>query len=177
MANNIGKKFENNWKASMSNDIFYYRLKDQAQSFGGASKLRFSLKNPCDCFLFKSPTLFALELKSVGTSSISFERTKEEKGVIHFHQIEGLRNFSRYKNIIAGFVLNFRHSDGTENCYFIHINDFDTMINSLDKKSFNEKDLSKYNPIIIENRKKKVNYTYNIEKFICDVYKRMEIEI
>ena len=48
MANNIGKKFENNWKASMPNDIFYYRLKDQAQSFGGASKLRFSLKNPCD---------------------------------------------------------------------------------------------------------------------------------
>ena len=74
-------------------------------------------------------------------------------------------------------VLNFRHSDGTENCYFIHINDFDTMINSLDKKSFNEKDLSKYNPIIIENRKKKVNYTYNIEKFICNVYERMEIEI
>ena len=163
MANNIGKKFENNWKASMPNDIFYYRLKDQAQSFGGASKLRFSLKNPCDCFLFKSPTLFALELKSVGTSSISFEKTKEEKGVIHFHQIEGLRNF--------------RHSDGTENCYFIHINDFDMMINSLDKKSFNEKDLSKYNPIIIENRKKKVNYTYNIEKFICNVYERMEIEI
>ena len=51
------------------------------------------------------------------------------------------------------------------------------MINSLDKKSFNEKDLSKYNPIIIENRKKKVNYTYNIEKFICNVYERMEIEI
>ena len=74
-------------------------------------------------------------------------------------------------------MLNFRHSDGTENCYFIHINDFDTMINSLDKKSFNEKDLSKYNPIIIENRKKKVNYTYNIEKFICDVYERMEIKI
>ena len=42
MANNIGKKFEKNWKASMPNDIFYYRLKDQAQSFGGASKLRFS---------------------------------------------------------------------------------------------------------------------------------------
>ena len=69
-------------------------------------------------------------------------------------------------------MLNFRHSDGTENCYFIHINDFDTMINSLDKQS-----LSKYNPIIIENRKKKVNYTYNIEKFICNVYERMEIEI
>ena len=111
MANNIGKKFENNWKASMPNDIFYYRLKDQAQSFGGASKLRFSLKNPSDCFLLKSTTLFALELKSVCTSYINFERTKEEKAVIHFHQIEGLRNFSRYKNIIAGFALNFRHSD------------------------------------------------------------------
>ena len=157
--------------------MIYFIIDSKTKHNHLVGQVRFSLKNPCDCFLFKSPTLFALELKSVGTSSISFERTKEEKGVIYFHQIEGLRNFSRYKNIIAGFVLNFRHSDGTENCYFIHINDFDTMINSLDKKSFNEKDLSKYNPIIIENRKKKVNYTYNIEKFICNVYERMEIEI
>ena len=57
MANNIGKKFENNWKASMPNDIFYYRLKDQAQSFGGASKLRFSLKNPCDSYSNPLPYL------------------------------------------------------------------------------------------------------------------------
>ena len=63
MANNIGKKFENNWKASMPNDIFYYRLKDQAQSFGGASKLRFSLKNPCDCFLFKFPYPICIRAK------------------------------------------------------------------------------------------------------------------
>ena len=74
LAKNVGKRFEENWKASIPSDVFYYRLKDQAQSFGGCSNLRFSSKNPCDCFLFSSPYMYALELKSVGTAS-SVKRT------------------------------------------------------------------------------------------------------
>lgn len=161
LASNVGKRFEENWKKSIPDDVMYYRLKDQAQSFGGCNNLRFSSKNPCDCFLFYSPYFYALELKSVGTSSISFERTKEEKGVIHYHQIKGLREFVGYKNIIAGFLFNFRKNN-TETTYYQHINDFDRMINSIDKKSFNEKDLVKFNPVIVNNRKLKVNYRYDV---------------
>lgn len=44
------------------------------------------------------------------------------------------------------------------------------MINNIDKKSFNEKDLFKWcNPIQIDKKKLKVNYRYNIEKFLEDV--------
>ena len=130
--------------------------------------MRFSLKNPCDYFLYKSPTLFALELKTVATTSTSFERSKGEKGVIHWHQIEGLRQFAEHKGVVAGFLLNFRHKDGSEICYFLHIKDFDRMIDELPKKSFNESDLRKYDPIMIESEKKKVNYRYNVSKFIMD---------
>lgn len=161
MATNVGKRFEENWKKSIPDNVMYYRLKDSAQSFGGCSNLRFSSKNPCDCFLFSSPYLYALELKSVGTSSIFFERTKEEKGVIHYHQIKGLREFVGYKNVVAGFLFNFRKKD-TEITYYQHISDFDKMIDSIDKKSFNEKDLAKFNPYIVNNRKLKVNYRYDV---------------
>ena len=74
---NIGKRFENNFKASITEDVLYHRLKDSAQSFGGASNLRFSSKNPFDCYIYQFPTLLALEMKSAGTPSISFERTKD----------------------------------------------------------------------------------------------------
>lgn len=119
--------------------------------------------------------MYALELKSVGTSSISFERVKGEKGVIHYHQIKGLREFVGYKNIIAGFLFNFRKKDNTETTYFQHINDFDKMIASIDKKSFNEKDLIKFNPIIVNSRKLKVNYRYHVSELLKKLHREMEI--
>lgn len=174
---NIGKRLENNFRDSIPDEVMYHRLKDSAQSFGGANNLRFSSKNPCDCFMFYSPVFFALEMKSVGTPSISFERTRgESQKRIHYHQIEGLKNFNRYRNVIAGFVFNFRHKDGVDNCYFQHISDFNTMIDNISKKSFNEKDLLRFNPLFIESKKKKVNYNYNISKFINDAMQKYNIK-
>ena len=116
--------------------------------------------------MFNGKFLYTLELKSVGTTSISFERTKEDKGVIHKHQIDNLEKFSTYKNVVSGFVLDFRLSDKT---YFCMIEEFVNMVNNLDKKSFNEKDLYEWcNPIEIEKKKLKVNYRYNVEKFLHD---------
>ena len=42
------------------------------------------------------------------------------------------------------------------------------MVDEIPKKSFNESDLRKYDPIMIESEKKKVNYRYNVSKFIMD---------
>ena len=72
--------------------------------------------------------------------------------------------FSAYKNIISGLILDFRLSEKT---YFCEINEFIDMINNLNKKSFNEKDLYELcNPIEIEKKKLKINWKYNIEKFL-----------
>lgn len=166
ISKNIGKVFEQNWKNSIPNNIFYYRPPDSAQSFGSNQNLRFSAKSPCDCFMFTGEFLYTLELKSIGTKSISFERKKTDKGIIHKHQIENLQKFSTYKNVICGFILDFRLSDKT---YFCSINDFIQMTRNLDKKSFNENDLYRWcNPIEIKKKKLKVNYRYDIDNFIKD---------
>ena len=116
--------------------------------------------------MFNGKILYTLELKSVGATSISFERTKEDKGVIHKHQIDNLLKFSTYENIVSGLILDFRLSDMT---YFCMIEEFVNMINNLDKKSFNEKDLYEWcNPIVIDKKKLKVNYRYNVGKFLED---------
>lgn len=163
---NVGKIFEQNWKKSIPDDVFYYRPPDSAQSFGTNQNLRFSAKSPCDCFMFTGDFLYTLELKSVGTKSISFEREKSDKGIIHKHQIDNLQKFSTYKNVVSGFIFDFRLSDKT---YFCTISDFISMISNLDKKSFNESDLFEWcRPIEIQKQKLKVNYKYNIEEFIKD---------
>ena len=117
--------------------------------------------------MFNGDFLYTLELKSVGTKSISFEREKTDKGIIHKHQIDNLQKFSKYKNVISGFIFDFRLSDKT---YFCSIGDFIYMINNLDKKSFNENDLFKWcTPFEINKKKLKVNYRYDIENFTREV--------
>lgn len=164
----VGKIFEQNWKNSIPDKCFYYRPPDAAQSFGENANLRFSAKSPCDCFMFHGGILYTLELKSVGTKSISFEREKEDNGVIHKHQIDNLLKFSTYENVVSGLLLDFRLSGET---YFCMIEEFANMMKHLDKKSFNEKDLFTWcNPINIEKKKLKVNYRYDIDKFLKDTH-------
>lgn len=117
--------------------------------------------------MFDGDKFYTLELKSVGTTSISFERSKEDKGIIHKHQIDRLLEFSKYKNIISGFLFDFRLSGKT---YFCAIERFVEMINHLEKKSFNEKDLFEWcNPIEIEKKKLKINYRYSVDNFLQEI--------
>lgn len=119
--------------------------------------------------LFDGDLFYTLELKTFA-DSCSFERTKEEKGIIHYYQIKSLKNFYQYKNVCSGFILDFRKTDHT---YFLSIEDWDTLIASIDKKSFNENDLLKHSdPILIEKKKLKVNYRYNIQNFLNDIKKK-----
>jgi len=127
--------------------------------------LRFSQHSPCDYMMFNGCTglFYTLELKTFD-SSCSFERDKSENGTIHFHQIESLKKFAAYQNVISGFLLDFRKTDNT---YFLLINEFCEMIKSISKKSFNEKDMLQWcKPILISKRKLKVNYKYNVEDFL-----------
>lgn len=149
----------------------YYKLPDPPQSFNKTDALRFSWKNPCDNFLFdgNTRTFYALELKTSKTKSFSFEKEKNtyKTANIHYHQIEGLNKLSEINYIVSGFIFNFRYEDkDIEKTYFQEIYDFNNMINELDKKSFNENNLLKYNPILIEQTKLRTNYKYNVEKFL-----------
>ena len=122
--------------------------------------------------MFDGSHFFCLELKTVAGKSISFERDEKDKGVIHYHQIEYLKSCLNYKNVIPGLIIDFR---GTGNTWFLHIKEWDGLINSIDKKSFNESDLLSYShPILISKKKLKVNYRYDVDKFIQDTTKMEE---
>lgn len=157
--------FEDNWKKSCPDWLLVYKPPDAAQSFDMSSKLRFSQRSPADYFMFNGKTgnFYTLECKSF-VGSCSFEKTKYDKGIIHYHQIVSLTNFSNFRNVISGFLLDFRKSDNT---YFLDICDFNKMIEQLNKKSFNEEDMLNHcSPILIKKKKLKVNYRYDVEDFL-----------
>lgn len=164
---NIGKQFEVNFKKSAPDYVLLYRLPDSAQSFGTNSILRFSRKSPFDYLMWDSQRhiLYALELKTVKGISISFERDKEEKREIHYHQIKGLNEWNKYDGIICGFIIEFRKIEKT---VFIGIDSFNKLIASINKSSFNYADLveSKLDYIIIPQTKKRTQYSYDIEQLL-----------
>lgn len=170
---NLGKKFENQWKKSVTEGMYYLRLKDNPSSFGqDSSFVRFTLNNPYDCFIFYNRFLFPMELKSTQSTSISIQREKGEKGkMIKIHQIQGLTEANGYDGIFAGFVFDFRE---TENTYWMDIEDFNVFLSETDKKSINEKDIIKYKGIMVSKIKKKVNFSYNLQELLQKISERNE---
>ena len=166
---NKGKQFEDDIKRSVHEDVLLYRLPDAAQSFGGGNKLRFSLKNPFDFLMWdsNSRTLFALEMKTVAGKSITFERNSEQDGVIHYHQIQGLKDWNRYDGITCGFIIEFRKIETT---IFLDIQDFETLIDKVNKKSFSFADITELQipHIIIPQRKLRTHYRYDLSVLTKD---------
>lgn len=166
---NIGKIFEEQFKKSVPEYALIHRLPDSAQSFGGNSNLRFSNKSPFDYILYnsKSHLLYALELKTVKGKSITFERTKEDKGEIHFYQIKALNEWNKYDGVVSGFLIEFR---AIEKTVFLQIDEFNKLISIIDKKSFNFDDLVEQGiDFLLVNQEKKISrYLYDVETFLIE---------
>lgn len=170
MSKNTGKRFEADFKKSVPSYALLYRLPDSAQSFGGNSNLRFSRKNPFDFLLWDSKRhiLYALEMKTVGGKSISFERDNSKSREIHYHQIQGLNEWSKFDGITCGFVIEFRQIETT---VFIDIKSFNYLVDSIAKTSFNYNDLqdNKIPYVVIPQEKKRTRYTYDIESLLSQI--------
>lgn len=151
---NAGKEFEEDFKKSIPSDVFYLRLKDS----GGWQKsetTRFSSFNIADCLVFDSENLFVLELKSHQGKSLPFSciRTK---------QLEGLRGAGKFKNIIAGIIVNFRDVEQT---YFLGSDKLWEYIYEEDRKSI-PIDYFRQEGVVIHQVKKKVHYSYLLNIFL-----------
>lgn len=155
---NEGKKFENDIKTSIPNTCWLYRLRDNASSFAGGENTRFTSSNICDYIMLDdiTKTLFLIECKSTKGTSIPLTMIRE-------NQIKGLEEASKH-NLIAGLLVNFRNENN--DTFFILINEYLNMMNTLNKKSFNIKDLEKIGVTRIECEKKRTRYRYDIEKMI-----------
>ena len=158
IAVNAGKLFEQDIKTSVPDTCWIYRLRDNAGSFAGGGNTRFASSNICDYILFDdiTRTLYLVECKSTKGTSIPLAMLRD-------NQIKGLQEASKH-NLIAGLLVNFRNINN--DTFFITIDKFVDMINSLNKKSFNVKDLETIGAIRVESTKKRTRHTYNIEKLV-----------
>lgn len=159
---NAGKLFENDFKQSVPDTCWIYRLRDNASSFANGDNTRFTSSNICDYILFDdiTRTLFLVECKSTKGTSIPLSMVRD-------NQIKGLKEASKH-DLVAGFLINFRNKDN--DTFFVLIDEFLDMISSINKKSFNVKDLENIGAIKIENIKKRTRYTYNIQKMINELH-------
>lgn len=164
---NIGKVFERNFVKCVPDYVGVIRIPDPAQSFSHASNLRFTRKNPYDFILWnpRTYTFYALELKTVKGKSISFERSEEESGDIHFYQIEGLKKTSDVGNCVCGFIIEFREISKT---IFLQIDNFLKLQDTIDKKSFTIADLESNNIpyIVIDQHLMITNSKYEVGDFL-----------
>ena len=167
---NVGKRFEADFKKSVPSEHLIYRVPDSAQSFGGSQTLRFSNKNPFDFLLFDTThrLLYAIELKTVGKKSISFENKIGDSGDIHIHQIHGLKEWKQFAYVVCGFIIEFRP---IETCIFIDIDSFIRLTSLVGKKSFTICDLEKNNIpyFIVPQHKKRTKYNYDIADLLDHV--------
>lgn len=168
MAKNTGKVFEDEFKKSVDKlaDCYYYRLRDPASSFNQteSSGLRFSITNDYDCFIYRYPYFYPLELKSSKTTSFSFQRDKKDKGKnIKLSQINGLLKASNVHGVYAGILFNFSEKAKT---YWMDIKDFEKFHISTDKGSINENDIINHGGFLVEQHIKKVAYDYEIKKML-----------
>lgn len=162
MSQNPGKIFEQSIKDSAPETCWIYRFRDNAASFSGSTSTRFASSNICDylCFDDLSKTLFLWELKSTQSTSLPLSMVRE-------NQIKSLLEASTHK-LVAGLICNFRNNNN--DTFFIEINNFKRMIDKINKKSFNVKDLEKYNGVRIDSFKKRTRYKYDIEKLVQDTH-------
>lgn len=177
-----GKRFEEDFKKSIPSYCLKHRLKDSGQSFTDfteKSDSNFSWNNECDFFIFDDihRLFFAIENKTTKFKTMNWENEEEYKHnkelgkkstkLIKWHQIKSLINFSAFNYVIPCLVLNFRDNDDkNQRTYFIHINSFVKMINSVSKKSFDEIDLIQNNAVRIQGQIKRTRYTWDIDQFL-----------
>lgn len=178
---NPGKDFEDQFKKSLDDykkevEGYTHRLPDSPMSFNKQLQqmTRFTIKNPFDYLGFFYPNFFGFELKSTQGTSLSIAQNnskEEEKKMIKYHQIEGLREVQRAKGGYGGFVFNFRSGEHRDEdaTYYMNIEDFDKWLKSTNKSSINEKDVSFNGGILIQQEKIRVKYNFNIEKLISNI--------
>ena len=96
---NSGKKFEENFKKSVPENVFYYRFRDGTSSWDKSSKMRFQAKNICDCMLHDGEYLYLLELKNHKGKSLPLSAIRQ-------NQVDDLLLAAKHRNIIAGLVVS-----------------------------------------------------------------------
>lgn len=159
---NLGKRFEENWKKSVPDNLFYYRFRDSGSTYyGGNNQLRFSTSNIADCLIYDNSTgLHLIELKnhkgkSIPLSCIVGNKTK-------WKQINDLYEANKHLGVYSTIVVFFID---IEQCFALRIEDFIDFVSKEERKSI-PVDYFKEKGIEIPVKKLKTNYRYDIESWL-----------
>ena len=127
---NLGKKFEEDWRKSVPENVFFYRFRDSSGAWSGNNQLRFTPSNIADNLLFYNNCLFLNELKehkgkSIPLDKIIGNKTKEK-------QINDLYEANQFQNVFCNIIVFF--SD-IERCFALDIENFLFFMQENDRKS------------------------------------------
>ena len=87
--------------------------------------------------------------------------------MIRDNQMKGLVEAGQHC-LVAGLLINFRNENN--DTFFICIDDYVDMVENIDKKSFNIKDLMENSAVRVDCEKKRSRWKYNIEKFVKEMH-------
>ena len=155
---NEGKKFEEDFKKSVPDELFYYRFKDGTAAWDGGNA-RFQAKNICDCMIMGFDVLWLIELKSFKGKSFPFGNidTKNLDKMIEASNKVGSR-------VNSSVVFNFRDLEKTFIADCIDVKQF---MESTDRKSIPlawfEEDWHTFNQLT--QIKKRTRYRYVLDLF------------
>jgi penicillin-binding protein-related factor A (putative recombinase) len=164
--------FEQSFQKSCKDvGVFYDRIKDAPPTVKAS-------KNKYDYYIYQKPYLFALELKSTSSKSISFSES-----IIKQHQIDNLTEAASHDGIISGFIFNFRDYDNAT--YFVHIEQFNKYKSIAESETKDHKyvkmnkssiplEVCEQIGIKINNYKVRTNYHYYVKDFIKEAFKCYE---
>ena len=172
MANvNRGKQFEQKIKEAFQkvSGVSIDRIPDQTMRHKGAA-------NICDFIVYKKPYEYYIECKSVHGNTFSIhsipKRGKDGKlhgfyGNISDTQWEGLLQKSKIEGVFAGIICWFVDKDIT---LYIPIEDLERYRNYFGKKSVKwNAGLYSLNCYVIQGRKKRVFFDYNMEELLYEL--------
>lgn len=139
MAYNLGKKFEESFRADIQKlGYFIYRLPDQVSGYAISSR------NPCDFFVYKKPFLHLIECKSV---------TKNTFPLSNLTQYELMKSYAKADGVYPAVVIWFIDHDMI---IYVPIDKI-TELKESGKKSINVKNLEGIR--IVRSIKKRVFLT------------------
>ena len=170
MSENVGKRFEHDFRDSCKNrGLYVYRLPDAYVTMRKVDPDAYVSTNPADYLLHHDGILYWLELKSTDKKSISIAHKDEEgktiSGSIRLHQPADLLKLVGECEK-SFFILQFQRDTDKQSTWALEIKDFFKFYEESGKQSINELDVVQYHGIYIPGKKIRTHYDYDVQKIV-----------
>lgn len=166
---NMGKRFEQNWRQSLPDidNLYYYRLKDGTANWsgGGNINVRFQANNIADAFMLHTIDIPTYNSELTYLLILEFKHHKGKSlplSCIRDNQLEEMTEAGKKKHVIPLIIAFF--SDVCR-CFALRINYVNEFIENNERKSI-PIDYFEEHGTEIDVKPLKTNYRFDIGKFL-----------